>query len=112
VTPQPTDFAGLLKRLLDASVEFIVIGGVAGNVHGSAPRSGEESACGPRRTRPLRSVDLGSRGEALYFLFRIEYSLCCVLISNLSPTIAGVAIEKSSSEFVRTSLYSLPASIT
>jgi predicted nucleotidyltransferase len=31
-----TDFAGLLRRLLSAGVEFILIGGVAGNVHGSA----------------------------------------------------------------------------
>jgi hypothetical protein len=35
VTP-PTDFAGLLRRLLDAEVEFILVGGLAGNVHGSA----------------------------------------------------------------------------
>lgn len=32
----PTDFAALLRRLLSAHVEFILIGGVAGNVHGSA----------------------------------------------------------------------------
>lgn len=32
----PTDFAGLLQRLLSARVEFILIGGVAGIVHGSA----------------------------------------------------------------------------
>jgi hypothetical protein len=32
----PTDFAALLRRLLSAQVEFILIGGVAGNVHGSA----------------------------------------------------------------------------
>ena len=33
---QPTDFAGLLRSLLAADVEFILIGGLAGNVHGSA----------------------------------------------------------------------------
>ena len=32
----PTDFAALLRRLLSAHVEFILIGGVAGNVHGLA----------------------------------------------------------------------------
>ena len=32
----PTDFAALLQRLLSARVEIILIGGVAGNVHGSA----------------------------------------------------------------------------
>jgi hypothetical protein len=31
-----TDFAGLLRRLSAAGVEFILVGGVAGNVHGSA----------------------------------------------------------------------------
>jgi len=33
---QPTDFAGLLKRLLTSKVEFILVGGLAANVHGSA----------------------------------------------------------------------------
>jgi hypothetical protein len=32
----PTDFAALLTSLLDADVEFILVGGVAGNVHGAA----------------------------------------------------------------------------
>jgi hypothetical protein len=32
----PTDFAGLVERLLDASVELILVGGLAANVHGSA----------------------------------------------------------------------------
>lgn len=32
----PTDFAALLQRLLSTQVEFILVGGVAGNVHGSA----------------------------------------------------------------------------
>lgn len=32
----PTDFAALLQRLLSTHVEFILIGGVAANVHGSA----------------------------------------------------------------------------
>ena len=32
----PTDFAALLRRLLDADVEFILVGGLAANVHGSA----------------------------------------------------------------------------
>ena len=37
MTPRPpTDFAGLLRRLLDARVEFILVGGVAAIVHGSA----------------------------------------------------------------------------
>jgi len=31
-----TDFAGLLRRLLETGVEFILVGGVAGNVHGAA----------------------------------------------------------------------------
>lgn len=31
-----TDFAALLRRLLSARVEFILVGGVAGNVHGLA----------------------------------------------------------------------------
>ncbi|ODS59229.1 MAG: hypothetical protein ABS36_01890 [Acidobacteria bacterium SCN 69-37] len=33
---RPTDFAGLLKQLLDTGVEFILVGGLAGNVHGAA----------------------------------------------------------------------------
>lgn len=33
----PTDFAALLQRLLSAHVEFILIGGVAGNVRGAPP---------------------------------------------------------------------------
>ena len=33
---RPTDFSGLLECLLAGSVEFILVGGVAGNVHGSA----------------------------------------------------------------------------
>ena len=32
----PTDFAGLLRRLLDGAVEFILVGGIAANVHGAA----------------------------------------------------------------------------
>jgi hypothetical protein len=32
----PTDFVALLRNLLAADVEFILVGGVAGNVHGSA----------------------------------------------------------------------------
>ncbi len=36
MTPRPIDFAGLLRRLLDAHVEFILVGGVAGIVHGAA----------------------------------------------------------------------------
>ncbi|CAN5836759.1 hypothetical protein BH24ACI4_BH24ACI4_27780 [soil metagenome] len=32
----PTDFAALLQRLLDVEVEFILVGGLAANVHGSA----------------------------------------------------------------------------
>lgn len=36
MTRPATDFAGLLTRLLGAGVRFILVGGVAGNVHGSA----------------------------------------------------------------------------
>lgn len=36
MTPSPTDFAGLLERLLAHEVEFILVGGVAGNLHGAA----------------------------------------------------------------------------
>ena len=36
MTQKPTDFKGLLQVLLSAQVEFIVVGGVAGIVHGSA----------------------------------------------------------------------------
>jgi hypothetical protein len=36
VTSPPTDFAGLLGRLLMSGVELILVGGVAGNVHGAA----------------------------------------------------------------------------
>ncbi|MCC7010393.1 MAG: hypothetical protein IT184_16410 [Acidobacteria bacterium] len=32
----PTDFAGLLRQLLSGDVEFILVGGVAANVQGSA----------------------------------------------------------------------------
>lgn len=32
----PTDFEGLLRRLLETRVEFIVVGGLACNIHGSA----------------------------------------------------------------------------
>lgn len=32
----PTDFEGLLRRLVEARVEFILVGGVAAVVHGSA----------------------------------------------------------------------------
>jgi hypothetical protein len=31
-----TDFPGLLGALADAGVEFLIVGGVAGTVHGSA----------------------------------------------------------------------------
>ena len=30
-----TDFAALIRRLVDAEIEFILIGGVAATVHGS-----------------------------------------------------------------------------
>ena len=33
---RPTDFEGLLRRLVDAEVDFILVGGVAAVVHGSA----------------------------------------------------------------------------
>lgn len=36
MTAQPTDFSGLLRCILDADVDFILVGGVAGNVHGAA----------------------------------------------------------------------------
>ncbi len=36
MTGGPTDFSGLLERLLHGRVEFILVGGVAGNVHGAA----------------------------------------------------------------------------
>jgi hypothetical protein len=35
-TPRPTDFRGLIETLLAGEVDFIVIGGVAAAVHGSA----------------------------------------------------------------------------
>ena len=31
-----TDFAGVIRTLVDAGVDFIIVGGVAGTVHGSA----------------------------------------------------------------------------
>lgn len=31
-----TDFAGLLRTLVQANVEFVIIGGVAATIHGSA----------------------------------------------------------------------------
>ena len=34
VPPSETDFEGLLRALASAGVEFIVVGGVAGKVHG------------------------------------------------------------------------------
>jgi predicted nucleotidyltransferase len=34
--PARTDFSRLLRLLLDASVEFILVGGVAGTLHGAA----------------------------------------------------------------------------
>jgi hypothetical protein len=30
-----TDFAGLVRRLLECEVEFIIVGGLASNVHGA-----------------------------------------------------------------------------
>ncbi len=36
MTPRSTDFAGLLRCLVDGGVEFIVVGAVAGIAHGSA----------------------------------------------------------------------------
>jgi len=33
---RPADFETLLLALLDAGVEFILVGGVAANLHGSA----------------------------------------------------------------------------
>jgi len=36
MTPVRTDFSRLLRVLLDASVEFILVGGVAGTLHGAA----------------------------------------------------------------------------
>lgn len=34
---QMTDFGGLLRRLVDAEVEFILVGGVAATAHGGLP---------------------------------------------------------------------------
>jgi predicted nucleotidyltransferase len=31
-----TDFAGLIRRLVDSQVEFVLVGGVAATIHGSA----------------------------------------------------------------------------
>lgn len=31
-----TDFAGVIRTLVDARVDFIIVGGVAATVHGSA----------------------------------------------------------------------------
>ena len=31
-----TDFAGVIRTLVDAGIDFIIVGGVAGTVHGSA----------------------------------------------------------------------------
>ena len=36
MTAPAFDVAGLLRRLLEARVEFVLVGGVAGNVHGAA----------------------------------------------------------------------------
>ncbi len=36
MTPTPTDFRALLRCLLEAQVEFILVGGIAGIVHGAA----------------------------------------------------------------------------
>lgn len=35
-SPAPTDFAGLLRRLVDADADFVLVGGLAGIVHGAA----------------------------------------------------------------------------
>ena len=36
MTTSPTDFAGLIRRLLEARIDFVLVGGLAGNVHGLA----------------------------------------------------------------------------
>ena len=36
MTQRSTDFSGLLRCLLEARVDFIIVSGVAGNVHGAA----------------------------------------------------------------------------
>jgi hypothetical protein len=36
VSVRPTDFEGLLRTLLEGRIEFIVIGGLAATIHGSA----------------------------------------------------------------------------
>ena len=40
-----TDFAALIARLTDAGVEFIVVGGVAGTIHGRGWTCPSTSSC-------------------------------------------------------------------
>jgi predicted nucleotidyltransferase len=80
VTP-PTDFAALLRRLLDADVEFILIGGLAANVHGSARATYDIDVVYRRSTdnlerlvRALNPVNAYLRGAppGLPFVFDVE----------------------------------------
>jgi hypothetical protein len=77
----PTDFAGLLQRLLDADVEFILIGGLAANVHGSARATYDIDVVYRRSTdnldrlvRALNPVEPYLRGAppGLPFVFDVE----------------------------------------
>jgi hypothetical protein len=77
----PTDFAALLRRLLDADVEFILVGGLAANVHGSARATYDIDIVYRRSTdnldrlvRALNPVEPYLRGAppGLPFVFDIE----------------------------------------
>ena len=64
--------------------------------------------------QPL-GIEAGSeerRHQLVFVRSRIEYSFVCVRTSNLSPTIAGVAIENSSRLLMPSSSNSSPALIT
>lgn len=80
MTP-PTDFAALLRRLLDADVEFILVGGLAANVHGAARATYDIDIVYRRSTdnldrlvRALNPVNPYLRGAppGLPFVFDVE----------------------------------------
>lgn len=80
MTP-PTDYAGLVRQLLAGGVEFVLVGGLAANVHGSARatydvdvvyrRSDENLARLEQALAPLRPYLRGAP-PGLPFIFDVD----------------------------------------
>ncbi len=57
-----TDFGGLLRRLVDAEVEFILVGGVAATAHGSARLTSDIDIVYARTSGNIRNVVIALSG--------------------------------------------------